>query len=182
MRKVLFAVSFICIACTTMAQNALEQLSLEGGYSVKQYVPIGISYEKNGIIGGLQIAVPSQGMGWGPDFSETINWNSKSDPIDKEGTFWLPVTLDVAKRINSSWALGVGMGYAVRIKYRNFYDTYNNEKYHIKTYDGGKGEAKVFAIYHFRTRWEHDGRKSGWYLKGQYGLLTGPGLCVGWGF
>ena len=181
MRRILFIV-LLFTSVKLSSQNSVLydsdfRFGFDVGYSVEGYLPMSLYFGKDKMVYGFTLGSPV-GTGQKGEYFSNINWDEYPEDIVNSGSFYYPFTVDIGYSISEHFIIGGGLGYAVRLNYRNMYDDFHilgdNGSYHITVTDGGVPEIKVFGQYIFPSE-----SYIKVYIKGFYSNNMGPGGAIG---
>ncbi len=180
MKKLLIFISFLfsmsAFAQTSFVNNNYK-FGVDVGYSQNGYMPASLYIGVDRMQYGISVAYPINSGQKGKYYSN-INWDEFSSEIVKSGNFYYPFTFDVGYHITDKFVIGAGIGYSMKILYRNMYDNAhilgNNGSYYITKSDGGQVEYKAFLSYYFPSF-----NTSSFYIKGFYSKAMGVGASFG---
>jgi hypothetical protein len=155
-------------------------LTLEGGYSDKNFALLSFNFIWNKFLVGLSSDYLTE-TGEAGELYTTINWSQNPEDRLSSGSYkTAPTTIQVGYNVIDNLYLGVGVGFGTATNYRNMYD-----KFHILGNDGyysiqSKGEdftqIKYFANYFIpldKTIYAT--------VNAQYATVSGIGIGVGIG-
>ena len=146
------------------------------GFTSESFVPINLHVQYKKMYYGLSTALPVSKGTEGTKY-DNINWDEIPEDHEGEGSYYTPITFDLGYSIKSL-VVGIGVGPAMKTKYRNCYDDYHilgdNGAYYIEAKDGVSADYKAFIKYRFKSQMGIH-----LYLSAQYTYRTGVGVVLG---
>ncbi len=119
----------------------------------------------------------------GSDYTGIIEYDEYPSEIKKKGIYYDVTEAEIGYFFSPNICAGYGIGLAVQSKYQNRHDdtgtlSCDGDYCVSKSFTGGAISGKCFVIYYF----DNDDKNNRWYIKGQYGNISGVGLSVGYNF
>lgn len=164
------------------AQFSEYGIGADFGYTSKKFINFDVSVSRGLWYYGFSAQINTSTGEKGKSYDKIINWDNDLDALSNSDDFYAGAYgFDLGYYFKKNLCLGGGVGYANAKTYRNFHDDMEilseSGWYHVTKSNGGKIDAKVFLHYYFKK-----GLIGQCYLRGQYSIIGGAGLSLGWKF